>query len=226
MKDQLPGLTYQFQNPELLELALTHRSYGPVNNERLEFLGDAILGMVVADVLFKTHSGVSEGALTRLRAAVVRGETLADIATQLNLGEYIQVGSSEKKSGAIRRRSILADTLEAVFAAVYLDGGINEVIRVITELTSKTIANLPAADQLKDPKTQLQEWLQARSREIPEYEMVAESGADHAKEFVVVCKLADNPDISFTASGSSRRRAQQQAAEDMLSHLQSTGSKQ
>ena len=219
MKDQLPGLDYQFQNPELLELALTHRSYGAVNNERFEFLGDAILGMVVADVLFTAHPNVTEGALTRMRAAVVRGETLADIAITLNLGEYILVGSSEGKSGAIRRRSILADTLEAVFAAVYLDGGINEVIRVITGLTRKTIANLPNADKLIDPKTKLQEWLQARSREVPEYEMVSESGADHAKEFVVVCKLADTPDVFFSATGSSRRKAQQRAAEKMLTHL-------
>ncbi len=220
MISQLPGLGYQFKNPELLELALTHRSHGTANNERFEFLGDAILGMVVADVLFQLHPNSPEGDLTRLRAAVVRGETLADIAKNLNLGKYILVGSSEKKTGVIRRRSILADTLEAVFAAVYLDGGIKDVIRVITDLTSKTIAGLPAAGTLKDPKTKLQEWLQARSREVPEYTMIAVRGADHAKEFVVECRLPDEPEISFSATGSSRRRAQQAAAELMLAHLQ------
>ena len=221
MKNQLPGLGYHFENPKLLELALTHKSHRSNNNERLEFLGDALLGTVVADVLFQLHPNASEGELTRFRAAIVRGETLADIAAELNLGKYILVGSAENRTGTIRRKSILADTLEAIFAAVYLDGGFSAVSRVVTKLTSKKIAELPAANELKDPKTQLQEWLQARSRAIPEYKLVAESGAEHAKVFKVMVYLLDEPGVSFTSSGSSRRKAQQSAAEKMLVHLQS-----
>lgn len=215
---ELPGLNYSFKKPEHLQLALTHRSYGPVNNERLEFLGDAIVGMVVADILFQQYPKSSEGALTRLRSAVVRGETLADIAIKLDLSPHLQIGNDAKKSGARRRRSILADTLEAVFAAVYLDGGYPEVVRVITELTRETITNLPDLESLKDPKSRLQEWLQSHGREVPEYRVVSESGASHAREFVVECRLPDE-DVSFTAAASSRRKAQQATAVQMLDHL-------
>lgn len=218
LKNDLPGLNYSFRNPQRLQLALTHRSHGPINNERLEFLGDAIVGMVVAEILFNLHPDLPEGALTRLRAGVVRGETLADIAIGLDLSSYVRIGNAEKKSGTSRRRSILADTLEAVFAAVYLDGGYQEAVKVITELTRETIANLPDPEELKDPKTRLQEWLQARGREVPEYKIVSETGADHAKEFVVECRLVDDP-VSFSASGSSRRKAQQAAAVLMLDRL-------
>lgn len=218
LKNQLPGLNYTFSKPERLQLALTHRSYGSVNNERLEFLGDAIVGMVVAEILYQLHPDLPEGALTRLRAGVVRGETLADIAIGMDLSSHVRIGNAEKKSGTSRRRSILADTLEAVLAAVYLDGGYPEVVRVITELTRETIASLPDPEDLKDPKTRLQEWLQARGREVPEYKIISESGADHAKEFVVECRLTDDA-ISFNAAGSSRRKAQQAAAVQMLARL-------
>jgi len=216
--NQLPGLNYSFKKPEHLQLALTHRSYGPVNNERLEFLGDAIVGMVVADILFQLHPKFSEGALTRLRSAVVRGETLADIAIKLDLSPHLRIGNDAKNSGARRRRSILGDTLEAVFAAVYLDGGYLEVVRVITELTGQTIANLPDIESLKDPKSRLQEWLQSRGREVPEYQLVSESGASHAREFTVECRLVD-AGVSYIATASSRRKAQQAAAVQMLDHL-------
>lgn len=218
LKNQLPGLNYTFSNPERLQLALTHRSYGSINNERLEFLGDAIVGMVVAEILYHLHPDLPEGALTRLRAGVVRGETLADIAIGLDLSSHVRIGNAEKKSGTSRRRSILADTLEAVFAAVYLDGGYQEAVRVITDLTRETIAGLPSPEELKDPKTRLQEWLQARARDVPEYEIISETGADHAKVFVVECRLVDDT-LSFSAAGSSRRKAQQGAAEQMLKSL-------
>ena len=148
----------------------------------------------------------------------MRGETLADIAIGMDLSSHVRIGNAEKKSGTSRRRSILADTLEAVLAAVYLDGGYPEVVRVITELTRETIASLPDPEDLKDPKTRLQEWLQARGREVPEYKIISESGADHAKEFVVECRLTDDA-ISFNAAGSSRRKAQQAAAVQMLARL-------
>jgi len=215
---EIAGLPHRFARPELLEKALTHRSLGRYNNERLEFLGDSILGTIVSARLFEARPDASEGDLTRLRARVVRGDTLARIATELDLGRHLNLGEGELKSGGHRRGSILADALEAVFAAVYLDGGFEAAERVIRHLCDPIIEGLPEAEALKDPKTRLQEALQGGGRPLPEYELLGSSGADHAKTFTVRCRLPDSGE-TFEATGGSRRKAEQAAARHALEAL-------
>lgn len=218
MTHQVPGIDYRFKDESLLEVALTHRSRGTTNNERLEFLGDAILNFVVADRLFKLKPGASEGDLSRLRSRVVRGDTLANLAAGLKLGDQLLLGEGELKSGGYRRHSILADALEAVLGAIYVDGGFSACAEVIREICDPVIASLPEAELLKDPKTRLQEWVQARSRPLPEYRLIAEVGAEHAKKFTVHCILPDSSDVA-EAIGDSRRKAEQAAAAEMLDQL-------
>jgi len=214
----LPGVDYRFNNPGLLQEALTHKSVGPKNYERLEFLGDSILSLVISTRLFELHPNASEGDLSRMRARLVRGKTLSEIASKLALGQHLNLGEGEKKSGGFRRHSILADALEAVFGAIYLDGGYGACREVILTLCDPLIHQLPPMEELKDPKTRLQEWLQARGRPLPVYELGLEEGADHAKTFHVSCYLSDDEPV-VTATGSSRRQAEQAAASDMLSQI-------
>jgi ribonuclease-3 len=216
MRDHIPGIEYRFNNPVLLETALTHRSRGSSNNERLEFLGDAVLGFVVASNLFELDPASSEGDLSRLRSRVVRRETLAGLAANVKLGDYLLLGEGELKSGGYLRLSILADALEAVFGAIYLDGGFAACEKVITVICRPVIESLPDADQLKDPKTHLQEWMQAQGRPLPEYDLVAEQGAEHAKRFTIEVRLPDSGE-RIQAGGGSRRKAEQSAADKMLS---------
>lgn len=214
-------LGYQFQNPALLTQALTHRSAGYVNNERLEFLGDALVNFVIAGALYRARSTDEEGALSRLRASLVREETLAELARELELSDALTLGESELKSGGFRRASILADAFEAVLGAVYLDGGFDAGREVCERLFAALLGNLPDADTLKDAKTRLQEWLQARGRPLPRYEVIEESGPPHRRRFHVRASLAD-AELNADAHGSSRRAAEQDAARDLLQTLQST----
>lgn len=220
MKDSIDGIDYRFGDPALLEEALTHRSTGSFNNERLEFLGDSVLNAVIAARLFEKHPGASEGDMSRMRARLVRGATLAEVAAGLDLGRAIRLGEGERKSGGFRRSSILADAYEAVLGAVYLDGGFEACRAVILARFDPLIDALPDSDDLKDPKTRLQEWLQGRGRSLPEYELLEESGADHRKFFRVACRLPDG-DEQTEEAGSSRRMAEQGAAARMLARLES-----
>ena len=222
MIDALPGIDYQFSDRSLLQQALTHRSVGRSNYERLEFLGDSILNMVVSSLLYEAYPNASEGDLSRMRARIVRGKTLSDLSTDLSLGRHLILGEGEMKSGGFRRSSILADALEAVLGAIYLDGGFEACRNVISAICQPLIAQLPSVEDLKDPKTQLQEWLQARARALPVYELVSEDGAAHARKFQVRCSL---PDVSLNvlAIGSSVRKAEQTAAANLLSVLRGNG---
>ncbi len=215
----LPGIDHEFSDPALLNEALTHRSLSQRNNERLEFLGDAILSFVIASELFHQRPDDNEGSLSRLRSRVVRGESLARVARGLNLGDHLQMGEGELKSGGYLRDSVLADALEAVLGAVYLDGGYVAAARVIRDVFGPVVEALPDAETLKDPKTRLQEWLQARARPLPRYDLVREEGAEHAKRFHVSCRLEDG-ELEAEAVGTSRRKAEQSAAAAVLEALQ------
>ncbi len=218
MKNSIAGIDYSFKNSRLLEEALTHRSIGACNNERLEFLGDSVLSMVISARLFELHPDATEGDLTKMRARLVRGTTLAKVARGLDLGRQVMMDSGVMKSGGFRNASILADSLEAVLGAIYLDGGMQACRAVILELFTPLIESLPSVEQLKDPKTRLQEWLQARARPLPVYELEFEEGAAHAKTFYVSCTLDDG--MRSEADGSSRSAAEQSAAETLLGQLQ------
>lgn len=202
----------------LLEQALTHRSAALQNNERLEFLGDALLGFVIALELWQRFPAADEGRLSRLRASLVKKESLAELARGLELGDYLRLGAGELRSGGHNRDSILADALEALLAAVYLDLGFDSAREAILRLFSGPLAELGKAGVVKDPKTRLQELLQARKRPLPEYEVLSVSGSQHEQSFRVRCSLAD-ADLCTEGDGTSRRRAEQQAAAEMLGLL-------
>ncbi|NBB92424.1 MAG: ribonuclease III [Gammaproteobacteria bacterium] len=215
---RVPGIDYRFEDSALLEQALTHRSHGPRHYERLEFLGDSLLSMVIAERLFQQRPHAPEGDLSRLRSRLVRDITLARLAKELGLGDHLRLGAGELRSGGFLRESILADTVEALIGAIYLDGGFDVARRVILELFERRIAELPDADSLKDPKTRLQELLQGRGHELPEYSVIAESGADHAKCFEVECRAGDLAG-PVRAEAASRRKAEQAAARLMYERL-------
>lgn len=208
---EIPGIPYRFNDPALLKLALSHRSVGKVNNERLEFLGDSILNAAVSARLFELKPDNNEGELSRLRARVVRGDTLARLASELKLGDHLALGEGEMKSGGFNRNSILADALEAVLGAIYLDGGYESCAAVVLQICGPVITNLPSADELKDPKTRLQEWLQGRGYELPEYSLISEEGQPHLKQFKVQC-AGTGAGINVTGKGGSRQKAEQAAA--------------
>jgi len=211
------AIGYCFSDESLLEAALTHRSAGQPNNERLEFLGDAVLGMVMAEAMFRRHPRLSEGDLSRLRSTLVRGDTLAAVARDIGLGQCLQLGPGERKSGGYRRESILADALEALLGAVYLDGGFEAAVAVIHHLWGHRIDALPDAGELKDPKTRLQEYLQGRGQALPEYHLEAVTGDDHRQTFRVNCIITDTG--RWQGEGTSRRRAEQAAADAALDSL-------
>jgi ribonuclease-3 len=213
--DRLPGIDYRFEDPTLLERALTHRSFGAGHYERLEFLDDGLLNAIVAERLFHARPHASEGDLSRLRSRLVRDATLAEIAQELDLGAVLRLGQGELRSGGFLRESILADVVEAIIGAVYLDGGFCAAKRVVNEMIATRLDQLPAAEQLKDPKTRLQELLQAHGHDLPVYTVLSESGADHAKQFLVECAL-DGLIEPVTAEAGSRRKAEQAAARKAL----------
>lgn len=212
------ALGYECRDAALLEAALTHRSAGGPHNERLEFLGDAVLNCVVAMLVFREFGAADEGDLSRFRASLVSGETLAVIAAEIELGEQLRLGSGELKSGGFRRKSILADALEALFGAIYLDGGFEAAQRVIERLFVPRMDRLPSAAELKDPKTRLQETLQARGLGLPAYVVESTSGEAHNQSFQVRCSV-DVLGLHVVASGASRRRAEQAAAQLVLNAL-------
>lgn len=209
-------LGYTFRQPGLLEEALTHRSASPRHNERLEFLGDALLNLLVAEYLFQRYPQASEGELSRLRATLVKGEALAELARDLKLGEELRLGQGELRSGGPQRESILADALEAIFGAVYLDGGLDACRALILHLYRNELTGLASASELKDPKTRLQEYLQARQQPLPVYTVLEIRGEPHAQSFTVECAVAGR---RAGAVGSSRRKAEQDAARQMLEQL-------
>ncbi len=207
---------HRFAEEGLLAQALTHRSAGATHNERLEFLGDALLNLIVAEVLYTRWPRADEGALTRARAELVRESALAAIARNLDLGSVLTLGPGEMKSGGHRRDSILADALEAVIASIYLDAGFEACRAVILPWFEAMLAGLPPPNKVgKDAKTRLQEWLQARQKPLPAYALVEESGDDHAKRFLITCTLVDPP-LNAQGEGASRRAAEQMAAETAL----------
>ena len=211
---------YVFATPALCQTAMTHRSAGSDHNERLEFLGDSILNCSVARMLYDAHRQVDEGALSRLRATLVSGETLAQIAGELGLGEHLRLGQGELKTGGFRRASILADALEAILGAIFLDSGFDAAAAAVTRIMASRISELPAADTLKDPKTRLQEALQAHGLALPVYTLTAVTGDAHAQTFTVSCEVPVL-EVSAVGEGASRRRAEQWAATKLLELLPS-----
>ena len=211
-------LNYRFNDAELFKQALTHRSSAGQSNERLEFLGDAVLDFVVSEVVYRRMPEASEGDLSRLRASLVKDTSLAERAIELGLGEHLILGSGERKSGGYRRESILADTLEAIFGAVFLDGGFDAATAIIERAFGERMRHFPDIDELRDPKTQLQEWLQARKLGLPDYELVGVTGQAHRQRFEVCCKIT-GIETQTQGTGTSRRNAEQVSAERMLAEL-------
>lgn len=211
-------LGYSFKNPELLRQALTHRSYGGSNNERLEFLGDSVLNCVTATRLYHLYGKVAEGDLSRMRAHLVKEATLSDIAVTLKLGDYLKLGEGELKSGGFRRPSILADGVEAIIGAIYLDGGFSEAERVINTLYEPLVKTLDPKTLGKDPKTLLQENLQGRKIALPQYNVISISGEAHEQRFEVECVIP-GLNVRTQGEGGSRRSAEQAAAQQALEVL-------
>lgn len=212
-------LGYEFNNTDLLVVALSHRSVQGQNNERLEFLGDSILNFTAANYLFDRFPKAKEGELSRLRASLVKGETLASIARELNLGDYLNLGEGELKSGGFRRDSILADAVEAIIGAIYLDSGMTAANDCILNWFGARLNDLSLEVSFKDPKSKLQEWLQARKHELPIYSIVETEGDAHCQKFTVHCQieLFKEP---IVAEGTSRRKAEKLAAEKALQQLE------
>jgi ribonuclease III len=208
----------RFTRHELLRQAVTHRSYGAPHNERLEFLGDSVLNCVIAAALFERFKTLREGELSRLRASLVRQETLHKLAEGISLGDHLLLGEGELKSGGFRRPSILADALEAIIGAVYLDAGFAEAQALIGRWYAPLLAEIDPTNAAKDPKTTLQEWLQSRRRPLPEYVLTNARGEAHAQEFEVECRVAELG-VVRSGIGSNRRAAEQEAARQVLSHL-------
>ena len=207
------GLT--FSQPQLFKTALTHRSVGANNNERLEYLGDSVLGFVIAEKPYAQFPGVGEGVLSRLRASLVNQTSLAELARQHNLGDYLILGAGELKSGGFRRDSILSDALEAIMGALLLDQGVEACRQWILGLFAEKLAAIKLDSWNKDPKTRLQELMQARKKMLPIYELVAMSGVDHAQTFEVKCSVVVCAQATHGV-GISRKKAEQAAAENML----------
>ena len=213
------AIDYQFRDLSVLELALAHRSVGAKNNERLEFLGDSLVNHIVAEALFKRYPNALEGEMSRRRAFLVKGETLAAIAREKHLGDFLELGQGERKSGGHRRKSILADALEAVAAAILLDSDFETAKQVVLGWFRERLNDEASFAASKDAKTSLQEWLQGRGLALPEYHLVATRGEDHQKVFVVECRVPSKG-LKETASASSRRRAEQASAQQILDRLQ------
>ena len=211
-------LGYQFAEPERLMLALTHRSHGNQNNERLEFLGDSIVNMVIAEHLYRHFEKAREGHLSRLRARMVKGVTLAEIGREFELGKYLRLGSGELKSGGFRRESILADAVESVIGAIYLDSDFYTCREQVLHWFDLRLKKLDLQDTQKDPKTRLQEYLQSRQFPLPRYDVISVDGEAHAQTFHISCALP-SLDRKTSGIGSSRRIAEQEAARNALKQM-------
>ena len=218
LQDLQTRLDYQFQDLELLIKALTHSSTGHNKNyERLEFLGDRVLGLVIAQMLFETFPKDSEGDLAKRHSALVQGSTLADIALEQQVGHALILSQAERESGGAENENILADVMESMLAALYLDGGLEPVQRAIKTWWGDRINTLQEPPQ--DPKTALQEWVQARGQDLPVYDIIDRQGPDHAPIFTIEVRV--DGDVSVSAQGASRRSAEKEAAKIMLEQLQS-----
>jgi len=213
------GLGYRFRDPRLLQQALTHRSHSTPHNERLEFLGDGVLNCIIAAELYTRFASLREGELSRLRASLVREQRLHEVAAGLALGDYLRLGEGELKSGGFRRPSILADALEAVIGAVFLEGGFEAARALVLRLYLPLLEAVDPKSADKDPKTQLQEWLQSRRYALPQYTVVATRGAAHDQRFEVECLIREL-DVRTTGSGTSRRLAEQEAARAAYERVQ------
>ncbi len=212
-------LNYKFRQVELLEQALTHRSFSPgSNNERLEFLGDSVLGLVISENIYAREPEATEWQLSRMRASLVKQEALAQVARDINLGDYINLGGGELKSGGFRRSSILCDTLEAIIGAIYLDGGLDAASEIITTLYHDYLRTPADIHSLKDAKTCLQEYLQSKQIELPEYLVVKTVGKSHDQVFTVSCSV-ESIGLKSTGKGLSRKKAEQEAARKALGQL-------
>lgn len=211
-------LGYEFHNLDLLNLALTHSSAGAKNNERLEFLGDSIVNHIIAEALFQLFPAAREGEMTRMRASLVKGDTLAEVAMELELGEYLRLGSGERKSGGHRRTSILADAFEAIVGAILLDSDVDKCRQCVLVWFDSRLQQLSSGAVEKDAKTSLQEYLQGRNNPLPVYDLLSVQGEGHAQQFQVVCRTS-NPKLQVEGNGSSRRKAEQNAAAIALERL-------
>jgi ribonuclease-3 len=212
------NLSYQFSDIELLNKALTHRSVSKHNNERLEFLGDSVLGSIISEELYSRHSRIDEGQLSRLRSHLVRGNTLANLAKKLNISENLKLGQGELKSGGFRRESILADTFEAILGAVFLDSDYLTVKKVVLNLFSDLLNEARSEDSLKDFKTQLQELLQKKGYDLPKYELLQTKGKDHNAVFYVSCHI-EALKIKVEKNAKSIKRAEQACAQSILEEI-------
>ncbi len=208
-------LGYQFQNTDLLMLALTHRSHSGENNERLEFLGDSVVNLIIAESLYKKFPSATEGQLTRLRACLVRGKTIAEVGEELNIGSSLRLGPGEIKKNSYQSSSIIADVVESVIGAIYLDGGL-DVCRqcILTWFSSRIAMSTIDAQKNKDPKTRLQEWLQQKKQPLPNYELINVQGEAHDQIFTVQCQVLEFQPV--TGEGNSRRSAEQKTARKIL----------
>ena len=211
-------LGYHFVEADLLKRAITHRSAASRHNERLEFLGDSILSLVIAEALYHRFPEVSEGDMSRMRATLVREKTLAELAREFDLGEYLILGPGELKSGGFRRESILADTVEAIIGAIYLDAGMDAIRDLLLHWYAQRLEEIRPGVEQKDPKTRLQELLQGRRKPLPSYAVVRVKGEAHNQEFTVQCEI-DGLQEAIVGIGSSRRKAEQAAAEKALEQL-------
>ena len=217
-------LDYEFKDIGLLAQALTHRSAAKENNERIEFLGDSILNFVAASILFSEYPDASEGELSRMRAHLVKGDTLSRIGTELGLGKQLVLGAGELKSGGRRRGSIIADALEAIIGAVFLDSGMRSAKKLVSGLLKPRMHDILALDHLKDPKSRLQEYMQSRKLPLPEYVVDQVEGKEHDRTFWVTCSV-DYQQLHVKASGASRRKAEQLAASNLLDAIASLDKK-
>jgi len=211
-------LGYRFDNAGLFNQALTHRSASGRNNERLEFLGDAVLDFVISEAVYRVRPDASEGDLSKLRASLVKDATLAELAAGLGLGEFLVLGGGERKTGGHRRESILADALEAIFGAVFLDSGFQAAKELVERVFAGRLETLPDAEDLRDPKTRLQELLQAQKLNLPEYELIEVTGKAHKQKFEVSCTILEKSSVTRGVA-TTRRKAEQKAAADMLLKL-------
>ena len=211
---------YQFRRQDLLEQALTHRSYSrSKNNERLEFLGDSILNLIISNHIYLRFTDADEGDLSRIRASLVKEESLAQIAMDIGLGDHVRLGGGELKSGGFRRASILSDALEALIAAIYLDSDYAQTEATVLRLYQAQLQSVDENANLRDPKTQLQEYLQARKMNLPRYQVEKTSGKSHNQVFTVSCNITDL-ELQSKGKGSSRKKAEQQAAKKILDKLE------
>lgn len=223
MTSQLSAaINYQFKNNALLDLALSHRSLGKDNNERLEFLGDSLVNLIIAQALFSKEEHATEGDLSRMRASLVKGDTLAEVAREFALGDYLKLGPGEVKSGGYKRSSILAGALESLIGAIYLDSNFETCQQVVLAWFKDRLQHTEAAQIVKDPKTELQEYLQAIKIAVPEYKLVNTVGAAHKQVFRIECFIKQLGK-SVIAEGLSRRKAEQSAAQAMMKELMNDG---